>query len=87
MPYIPQEQRGKFNHYLRSILNQLTDKGELTYCIYYLMLGWLSKHTKKDYRARSDTRSTAQDAVDEFYRQKMAKYEDEAIQRNGDINI
>lgn len=87
MPYISQEKRGKFNTYLRSIANQLTEKGELTYCIYYLMLAWLSSQEKQDYKTRSNTRATAQDAVDEFYRQKMAKYEDEAIKRNGDINI
>jgi len=85
MPYIPQDKRGKFNTYLNSIARQFEEKGELTYTIYYLMLKWLEMQEKQNYCARSDTRASAQDAVDEFYRRMMADYEDKAIKRNGDI--
>lgn len=85
MPYIKQETRGKFNNYLRSILNQIEKQGDLTYCIYWLMVMWARSKPQQGYHDYSPSRAACIDALDEFYRKEMIKLEDDAIRRNGDI--
>jgi len=85
MPYIPEERRAKFNTYLNSIVNQIEKKGDLTYCIYYLMVMWARSKPKQGYHEYSPSNAACQDAHDEFYRKEMVPREDNAIERNGDI--
>jgi len=85
MPYIPKSRRAKFNTYLNSIVNQLEKQGELTYCIYFLMVMWARNKPNQGYHDYSPSNAAASDAHDEFYRREMVKREDDAIKRNGDI--
>lgn len=85
MPYINRFRRGKFNNYLVRILNQIESQGELTYCIYYLMVMWARSKQKQGYHEYSPSYAACQDAAAEFYRREMGKLEDDAIKRNGDI--
>lgn len=85
MPYITSEDRAKFNTYLNSIVNQIEKQGDLTYCIYYLMVKWARSKPKQGYHDYSPSNAACQDAHDEFYRKEIVPREKDAIKRNGDI--
>ena len=84
MPYIKQEDRQLFNDVL-SCLPEIKTKGELEYCIFYLMKKYMSK---KEFRYSNlhDCVYAAMHCADEFRRRYLDKREDEAREANGDIN-
>ena len=83
MPYIDTKDRPQFS----SILNQLpeiTKKGELEFCVYYLCLKYML-HKKWSYEELHNASYAAIHAGREFERKNLDKREDEAIAKNGDI--
>ena len=84
MPYIKQESRDFFDHYLNQINIQNFKKGDLTYCLYRLCINYMEGRTK-NYENLSSTMSCLEDAKLEWYRKRIAPYEDEKIFENGDI--
>jgi len=83
MPYIKQEDRERFNAALQHV-PEFTGKGELEYCIYYLMIKYME--------SRDFTYSNLHDVVyaaihcgDEFRRRNLDIRENQAIENNGDI--
>lgn len=86
MPYIPPERRKeRFDTALKEILNGIEVQGDLTYCIYWLMVMWARSKPKQGYHEYSPSRAACQDANDEYYWKEMRPKEDDAIRRNGDI--
>ena len=83
MPYIVDEQRSKFDKYLDQ-LPEFSDKGELEYCIFKLMIRYISTR-KWRYSILHDCAYAAMHCADEFRRRFLDKREDEAIEKNGDI--
>ena len=78
MPYITQQARAE----LRSRRPQ--NKGELNYVITKLIMEYI-EYKGLSYQNLSDAAAALSDCRDEFYRRIIAPYEDQAIQRNGDV--
>ena len=83
MPYIKQEDRPTFANSLFTIPRAKT-KGELEYCIFYLMKMFIS-HKDFTYTNLHDCVYAAQHCADEFRRRFLDKREDEAREENGDV--
>jgi hypothetical protein len=83
MPYIDKKDRPKFNKTLNQT-PEFSTKGELEYCIFYLMKRYMSTRLKK-YNHLHDTAYAAQHCCDEFRRRFLDKREDKARKSNGDI--
>lgn len=83
MPYIKQEDRVYFDNMFEE-LPPFKTKGELEYCIFYLMKHYM---TTRDltYTNFHDTVYAAIHCGDEYRRRYLDKREDEARERNGDI--
>lgn len=84
MPYIKQEDRKEFEEDLNNISKNICSKGDLTYCFYKLCCNFVNMR-KLNYETLSTTTSCLEDAKLEFYRRKIAPYEDKKIIENGDI--
>ena len=84
MPYIRQERRDIFDKELQNIGENLDQKGDLTYCFYKLCCLFL-KGRRVSYENLSSVMSCLDDAKQEWYRKKVADYEDKKIEENGDI--
>ena len=83
MPYIEQKARAKYN----KVLGQLPDiesKGDLEYCIFYLMQRYMIKREVR-YSTLHDTAYAAAHCSDEFRRRFLDAREDDAKDFNGDI--
>lgn len=84
MPYIHQNDRIKFDDHIKSLIENINNKGELTYCLYTLMVKFFRK-CDLSYTNISSVKSSGQDATDEFTRKYLNPYEDRKIKENGDI--
>ena len=84
MPYISKEDRPPYDLALAQLKTLLKDKpkGHLTYVLYKIATDYVHSES---YTTLSDARSSIGDAYDEFYRRKMAPYEDKKIIENGDV--
>ena len=83
MPYIPQADRKQFYEVLYT-LPEMKTKGELEYCVYYLMKRFMSNKENR-YATLHDCVYAVQHCSDEFRRRTLDKREDKAIEENGDI--
>ena len=84
MPYIPENRRPYFADELDACVDGIFQKGDLTFCVYYLALK-VAQRRKMNYTQISSAISCLQDAADELRRRHLDKYEDGAIEMNGDI--
>jgi hypothetical protein len=89
MPYIPLEDRKKFEDSLNKIVLEIESKGELTYCLYHLMIYAFENGVigtgSYGYDTLSDICGAGQDATNEFRRRRLDPHEDKKIKENGDI--
>ena len=86
MPYITRDDKDKYEPYLsrlRSLINEKTKKGELTYLVYTLGLEFFKD--RKSYTNISTAISSLQDAAEELRRRHLNPYEDKKIEENGDV--
>lgn len=86
MPYIKPDDRLKFDEGLNSLVEALGEKwkaGELNYVISELV--WELFGNDKNYQRANDIMGALEGAKLEFYRRRVAPYEDEKIKQNGDI--
>ena len=88
MPYIKQDIREYFN---KIQLDKVTDlglycrnSGELNYIITSILKGYLSRSTKS-YSVLNEIIGVIECVKLEFSRRIVSPYEDEAIDRNGDV--
>jgi hypothetical protein len=78
MPYIKQELRDEIRHGKPPL-----DAGELNYCITKLIHSYWDRF--KNYQGANDVMGALEGAKLEFYRRKVAPYEDRKITENGDV--
>ena len=84
MPYIPQSERVKFDYSLNNL--RPISKGQLTYCVYKLVLDFMSKAgSDVSYAGISNAISALPDAEHELRRRILDPYEDAKRKENGDI--
>ena len=84
MPYIKEERRNVFDDFLEKLALQVCTEGELNYCIYKLA-SLVIDRIGKSYSNLSMCSSAMEHAKLEWYRRKLAPYEDKKIEENGDI--
>ena len=97
MPYIKKEDRSRFDSIINIAVKELKNgyspscwpprqvflKGELNYFISKII--WSLFETNQGYEMGSSIRGVLHDVDAEFYRRKMAPYEDKKMQENGDL--
>jgi hypothetical protein len=84
MPYIKQDDRSKFEHWLKgAALSPPKTPGELNYLITRLILTYLPP--EPTYQDFNDIIGAIEGAKMEFYRRYVVKYEDHKIEQNGDV--
>jgi len=83
MPYIKSQDRIQFDKILEQ-LPEIKVKGELEYCIYKLMVKYMSTKERR-YSTLHDTVYSAHHCGDEFRRRNLDIRENEAIAENGDV--
>jgi len=91
MPYIPQEDRDKYDDLVDKIVNELASlddkqlvKGHHNYIMYSLALK-LAKKLGIRYATLQDIIGTFECCKLELYRKVVAEYEQYAIEKNGDV--
>jgi hypothetical protein len=85
MPYILEELRPKYRDILKS-LPEIETKGDLEYCIYYLMLKFMQSRQER-YSQLHDCVYAGHHAAHEFERDHLDKREDVAKEDNGPITL
>lgn len=86
MPYIPDEDRKKYEPQLselRQRVNGGIPKGDLTYLVYSLGLEFFKG--RESYTNISTAISCLQDAAEELRRRHLNPYEDQKMKENGDV--
>jgi hypothetical protein len=84
MPYIPENRREFFDNLLRQCAGHVQNEGELNYCFYKLATLLIEK-TGESYANLSMCSSAMEHAKLEWYRKRLAPYEDRKIAEHGDI--
>lgn len=84
MPYISKDKRILLDPHLRYLADAVTTEGELNYCIYKLSCLLIEK-MGESYHNYSLCGSAMEHAKLEWYRRRVAPYEDAKIAENGDI--
>ena len=96
MPYISKEQRELVDPYLATLVSVIGERfdddekeGVLNYTITSLLGSLARKNNKTTWRYRYINRAAGvlTCVLQEFYRRLAGPYEDEAIEKNGDIGI
>ena len=85
MPYIKQSKRKKYERVLKNIL-EIDNKGDLEFCVSYLMKIFM-KNRDFRYSTLHDCTYAVQHCADEFRRLNLDKREDEAREKNGEIQL
>lgn len=84
MPYIKQDQRARLDPHLEALAEHVATEGELNYCMYKLSCLLIAK-IGESYTNYSLCSSAMEHAKLEWYRRRVAPYEDKKIAENGDI--
>jgi len=84
LPYIKKERRKVFDDLLEKLALEVQNEGELNYCIYKLA-SLVIDRIGQSYSNLSMCSSAMEHAKLEWYRRKLAPYEDKKIEENGDI--
>lgn len=84
MPYITQERRRAFDKALEELAPEVSNQGEMNYCIYKLA-SLVIDRIGESYENLSMCSSAMEHAKLEWYRKRLAPYEDKKIDENGDI--
>lgn len=84
MPYIKNRHREDIK--LPSVFEKNPDAGKLNYAIHLLIQQYLEAKGL-NYQSCNDVMGALQGVQQEFYRRKVAPYEDEKIAENGDIEL
>lgn len=87
MPYITPEKRIKIDPFIKSLFDVLDLKGEITYVITKIAHLWVLKYYGCiSYYTLSEGKSVLVDALDEYKRAVMDKYENKKRKENGPIS-
>jgi hypothetical protein len=85
MPYIPRDERGPMDYRVPLLAAQLLTPGYLNYAITTLVQGYLARKPKVGYAELNEVIGVLEAAKLEFYRRRVAPYEDGKIKENGDV--
>jgi len=88
MPYITEERRHIFDHYIDRILPELKGVGELNYCITKLIDGYVRQFVGKDgvnYAGHNAMLGVLEAVKQEYYRRRVSKYEDKKRDEHGEV--
>lgn len=85
MPYITKDRREVFDKYLEKMAKEVETEGELNYCIYKLAT-LVTSRRGESYANLAMCSSAMEHAKLEWYRKRLAPYEDVKIAENGDID-
>lgn len=87
MPYIKQTDRSEFDTEIYNLFLKIKEKnascGDLNYILSKIV--WTVFEEKPSYTNANMLMGMLQGVQQEFYRRKVAPYEDQKIQENGDI--
>lgn len=88
MPYIAPDRRDRLNKKINKLIKKLremgNEAGDLNYTISLLLLAQFETETR--YHTIARLTGVLENVKEEFYRKKAVPYEEEAIERNGDIS-
>jgi hypothetical protein len=85
MPYLKQNDRDRFNYGLQNLAPK--NAGDLNYIFTKVIEQYLKEKFPIEYSHLNAIVGALESAKLEFYRRFMAKYEEEKIQQNGDIDM
>jgi hypothetical protein len=85
MPYIDRTSRDKFTEPIKALWDSITTEGELNYVMTKLALNFVSKQGGDSYANLAKALAAFEAAKLEFYRRKMAPYENTKSLQNGDV--
>lgn len=86
MPYIKQSNRFKFDDILEHLSEHRNiTAGELNYLISSLV--WAIFKDNRSYSKANELMGVLECVRQEFYRRQVAEYEDECIEKNGDLEL
>lgn len=87
MPYIKEKYRARYNGYIRNISNMINrlPKDDRSGHLNYVITKLLHLTNPERYNDYNTLIGVLESAKIEFYRRKMAVYEEEKIVENGDI--
>ena len=88
MPYIDQDTRNMYKKITDAIdgTSDIMNKGDLEFLVFYLMKKFM-KERQVRYSTLHDCVYAVMHCADEFRRRFLDKREDEAMEKNGDINV
>jgi hypothetical protein len=84
MPYIKADRRPDFDEHIEKLAEEVENEGELNYVIYKLAARIIDR-MGENYSNLSMCSSAMEHAKLEWYRKRLAPYEDVKIRENGDI--
>jgi len=84
MPYIPIKDRKRFDFYIDALNSHIISPGEFNYCV--SRLAWdMVKRLGSNYAAHSAVIGALECAKLELVRRLLSPYENDCIEKNGDI--
>lgn len=84
MPYIEPKRRGNFDGPLNQLATFVSNGGDLNYCFSMLCKHFIDCFGES-YKNYAECISALEAAKLEFYRRRVAPYEDTKIEENGDL--
>ena len=91
MPYIPQDQRTQYEQTIQDVVDKLLKledndaKGHLNFVVYSIIKRYLEKRGMRYFRAQDFIGGVLTCCQMECYRRLLGPYEDQAIEKNGDV--
>jgi len=88
MPYIPKEERGKYNGYIRditNILNRYSKHSKLSGQLHYIITKLILDTNPMRYDDFNTIIGVLESVKLELYRRKIIPYEDIKCEENGDV--
>lgn len=85
MPYIKESRRPQLDAVINQLVVSVAEPGDLNYVITRVLLRALGPTEGRRYRDYCTVLGTLSAVDKEMYRRAIAAYEDECIERNGDI--
>lgn len=85
MPYVKQERRDAMAHTLEPKPDTPKNAGELNYAITMLLIQYWRQPGAANYQRINDISGACTEALAEFRRRIVGKYEDIKIAENGDV--
>lgn len=87
MPYIHQDRRKWIDQCVIGLADQIDYEGDMNYAIFRLLDEFVVRQGGPSYVNYNKAMGVMDCCAREYYRRRVAPYEDQAIERNGDIPL